>query len=421
VNVDQVTAPDRFIPTRAAGRERLARFSPHAGRAYAAERNTDTGPGDRSNVSLLSPYVRHRLITEAEVVSAVLGRHSTSAAEKFIQEVCWRTYWKGWLEMRPAIWRHYQQDVTRLRTSVDASLAARLAAAESGTTGIDCFDAWARELVNTGYLHNHTRMWFASIWIYTLGLRWQLGADFLMRHLLDGDPASNTLSWRWVCGLQTPGKTYLARADNIERYTNGRFAPHGALATEAAPLTDSFSMPKAVKVGPGDAMPATGRVVLILCEDDLNPESWGVAPSQVVAVVGLRTADAYPGTSPLVVTFKQAALADAMARAQATFACPVLVLPARQRDVADAIMAFATQCKATELVEMASPVGPTADAITPVLAALKAAGWSNRRLRRRWDALFWPHATHGYFKLKDQIPAVLREIGLDAAPELPLG
>jgi deoxyribodipyrimidine photo-lyase len=80
------------------------------------------------------------------------------------------------------------------------------------------FDDWAQELVATGYLHNHARMWFASIWIFTLRLPWELGADFFLRHLIDGDPASNTLSWRWVGGLHTPGKTYLATADNIAEH-----------------------------------------------------------------------------------------------------------------------------------------------------------------------------------------------------------
>ncbi|BAU31831.1 deoxyribodipyrimidine photo-lyase [Microcella alkaliphila] len=78
-------------------------------------------------------------------------------------------------------------------------------------------------------------MWFASIWIFTLRLPWQLGADVFLRNLLDGDPASNTLSWRWVAGLQTRGKTYQATADNIARFTDGRYRPRG-LATTAEPL-----------------------------------------------------------------------------------------------------------------------------------------------------------------------------------------
>ena len=84
-------------PTRSAGLSRLKEFVPHAGRTYAAERNYDTGPGHRDNVSCLSPWIRHRLLLEEEVVRAVLREHSPSAAQKFIQEVCWRTYWKGWL------------------------------------------------------------------------------------------------------------------------------------------------------------------------------------------------------------------------------------------------------------------------------------------------------------------------------------
>jgi deoxyribodipyrimidine photo-lyase len=84
--------------------------------------------------------------------------------------------------------------------------------AVNGQTGLTCFESWVTELVETGYLHNHARMWFASIWILTLGLPWRLGAVFLYRHLLDGDAASNTLGWRWVAGLQTRGKPYPADA-----------------------------------------------------------------------------------------------------------------------------------------------------------------------------------------------------------------
>ncbi|WP_420010636.1 hypothetical protein [Tateyamaria sp.] len=98
----------RFPPTRRAALERLSAFVPHAGRDYAARRNYDLGRDGHVGVSTLSPYLRARLMTEAEVVEAVLGRHSPQAAEKFIQEVFWRTYWKGWLELRPAVWIQYK-------------------------------------------------------------------------------------------------------------------------------------------------------------------------------------------------------------------------------------------------------------------------------------------------------------------------
>lgn len=217
-------------PTRVAGLARLAEFAPRMGRDYAAMRNTDGGPEGRC-VSALSPHVRHRLVSESELVGVAMAEHGPARAEKFIQEVFWRSYWKGFLELRPAMWRDYRAAVARM----DAPPG--LAAAMAGETGIACFDAWARELVETGWLHNHTRMWFASIWIFTLRLPWQLGADFFLRKLLDGDPASNTLSWRWVAGLQTVGKTYLATADNIARYTDGRFRPRG-LSTVAHAVDD---------------------------------------------------------------------------------------------------------------------------------------------------------------------------------------
>ena len=92
-----------------------------------------------------------------------------------------------------------------------------------GKTNIECFNQWVNELKENNYLHNHTRMWFASIWIFTLELPWQLGAEFFMKHLYDGDAASNTLGWRWVAGVQTQGKHYLASEWNIKKFTNNRF------------------------------------------------------------------------------------------------------------------------------------------------------------------------------------------------------
>lgn len=408
-----------WVPTRAGGLARLAAFVPRAGAAYARDRNADQGPGAHTNVSALSPYLRHRLVTEQETVAAVLDRHAPSTAEKFVQEVCWRTYWKGWLEHRPAVWRAYQADVARLggERETDAGLRARLLAAEAGRTGIACFDAWVGELVATGYLHNHARMWFASIWVYTLGLPWQLGADLFMRHLIDGDPASNTLSWRWVCGLHTAGKTYLARAGNIARYTSGRFDPAGQLATDAPALADTFEIPRPARLVAA-AKPIPGeRAVLILTEDDLAPESWPVARGDVAAVVGLRTAHAYPGTAANVAAFKQSALADAIARAQARFSCPVLVLPAEDQTAATHAMGHAQHAGAAAFVTMACPVGPAGDATAPVLASVARGGWPVRTLRRDWDDMFWPHATHGFFKLKEKIPAVLSALAEADAPQ----
>ncbi|MEL6360599.1 MAG: FAD-binding domain-containing protein [Pseudomonadota bacterium] len=275
-----------WSPVREDALNRLHAFAPKTGASYAKQRNFDFGTKKHDKVSRLSPWLRHRIITENEVLSATLDHFNPKEAEKFIQEVFWRGYFKGWLEHRPDVWTYYKSDLVALvdRLEQDAVLAREYDTAISGQTGIACFDAWASELMATGYLHNHARMWFASIWIFTLKLPWQLGADFFYRHLLDGDPASNTCSWRWVAGLHTVGKTYLARADNIEKFTAGRFAPHGQLATMADALEDprtvSITAPKYVTpdlVG--------RRFGLLVTEEDCHPES--LAPLQPDAVLVL--------------------------------------------------------------------------------------------------------------------------------------
>ena len=188
---------------------------------YSKLRNFDFGPDNRSNISCLSPYITHSVINELEVIDKSLKKFSFSKNEKFIQEVLWRVYWKGWLELRPDVWTDYLRELEKIRNKSKGDQSYKEAI--EGKTGIECFNQWVIELKENNYLHNHTRMWFASIWIFTLELPWQLGAEFFMQHLYDGDAASNTLGWRWVAGVQTQGKHYLASEWNINKFTNNRF------------------------------------------------------------------------------------------------------------------------------------------------------------------------------------------------------
>ena len=184
---------------------------------YSFKRNFDLGPKDKTNVSCLSPYISHRLITEYEVAKTVLAKFPYQKVEKYIQEIFWRVYWKGWLELRPQVWTDFTEDLKGLKEDDNYKKAI------NGETQIECFNDWVKELKENNYLHNHTRMWFASIWIFTLNLPWQKGAEFFMKHLFDGDAASNTLSWRWVAGLQTKGKHYVAQSWNISKFTNNKY------------------------------------------------------------------------------------------------------------------------------------------------------------------------------------------------------
>jgi hypothetical protein len=406
----QLPAPlDLFPPGRAAGLERLRAFVPQAGSRYARTRNADPGPGRRDNVSMLSPYIRHRLVTEREVLAAVLERFAPSTADKFIQEVFWRTYFKGWLQMRPQVWADFLAERDRERAAAGADLQRALAEAEDGRTGIECFDDWARELVATGYLHNHVRMWFASIWIFTLELPWSLGADFFLRHLLDADPASNTLGWRWVAGIQTPGKTYLARPGNIEKFTHGRYRPDG-LAPRAEPVRDE-APPRPREIEALPALPSSGRALLLLHGDDLGafealPE--GVEPAAAVVAASGHRDHAWP-FGDKAEGFVRAAAEDAAEHAQSGLGVDAAIVEGLD---AETVADHARRAGADWVLAPDAPVGALDDGLSALASELHSAGLALYRFRRDWDRAAWPHARRGFFAFRKHIPELLERAGL---------
>lgn len=406
-----------LTPTRAAALARLAAFLPAAGHRYAETRNADDGPRaeGRGNVSQLSPWLHAGLIGEPEVIDAVLGQHSPRAAEKFIAEVFWRIYFKGYLEQRPAIWDDYCSARDSALAAVDANTGLRKAYTEAveGRTGIEAFDVWAKELVATGYLHNHARMWFASIWIFTLRLDWRLGADFFLRHLMDADAASNTLSWRWVAGLHTKGKHYLARADNKARYTAGR--PEGPLAAarlagdEAEPLTEvrefgrqTLDLPRSVA-----AADLEQPFALLLHDEAAHhaPLALPAAPTLVIAAARPEArSPRAPGAHALA--FAQGALASGMTEAAAAFACPAVQWRAGE-PLAPLLAAAGVERVAVPQL----PTGWTRDAFWPDLAPLAAQG-RIVTLLGDLDRATWPLAKAGFFGVAKAIDGLLAECAI---------
>ena len=396
--------------TRANGLTLLHDFAPHMGRHYANARNTDHGPDKRSTVSRLSPYVRRRLVLEGELVAAAIAAHGAQDAEKFVQEVVWRGYFKGWLERRPQVWAGTREglisDLAALET--DRRLRRVVADAESGNTGLACFDAWAQEVVETGYLHNHARMWFASIWIFTLGLPWRVGADFFLRHLLDGDPASNTLGWRWVAGLHTRGKAYKAQAWNIATFTANRFTPRESdLAADVVAL-DHLEPDGLPPVLPLRAVlpPQPGKpTALLITEEDCRVEDFDLAGLNIRARATLQASHLRSprAVSDAVVAFEAAALADAGARAGGGYEPLWAGVPA---DLA----AWAARGGATQIVTPYVPTGPLREWLDEARPALAAKGITLCEWRRDWDSAIWPHATAGFFKVKQQIPRILEQV-----------
>jgi len=365
--------------SRAAGLARLRDFQPAMGGQYAAKRNYDLGPDRRDHVACLSPHVRHRLLQEEELARAALDAHGFQRAEKFVQEVCWRTYWKGWLEMRPSAWPDYRTQLDEALEALDKdrALAERWRAACAGETGIE---------------------------------PWTLGADFFIRHLLDGDPASNTLSWRWIVGLQTPGKTYLARASNINKFTDGRFRMQGyELAPDAPALDPELRHPEPAPLRAQDVWDAEAPSALLLTDEDLHPESWGVERLDIRAVYAVSSLEARSPMEPgdRARAFTEAALGDGLARARERFGVAAELSP----DPADAARRAAA-AGFRQLVVMRPAAGPLRDLVDAARPHIDAAGVTLVERVRLWDRAFHPHAAKGFFKLKEKIPAVLSELGL---------
>lgn len=406
------TAHVDFKPTREAGLERLKNFAPFTGRAYASSRNFDLGAENRSNISALSPWIRHRLISEEEVLRETLKQHSLQASEKFVQEVFWRSYFKGWLEQKPDIWRWYCKDLKSALKVLDKdkNLRQRYEEAISGKTGIDAFDHWANELIETGYLHNHARMWFASIWIFTLKLPWELGADFFYRNLLDGDPASNTCSWRWVGGLHTKGKNYAARASNIAKFTNGRFAGHMNLASDPFSL-DDIREADFVPLPPNESI--EGRpYILLVTEEDLLPEtlSLGNKPEAIIGMLFTETRSPM-AVSAQVLEFGKYAMTDALKRAEQHFGCEAQVCQDTDMQLAT-IIETAKANNVKTIATAYAPVGSTADRLAQLKYRLAEQDITLIQVLRDYDVKIWPHATRGFFKVKKQIPKLLDQLNI---------
>jgi deoxyribodipyrimidine photo-lyase len=406
---------DGPAPSRAAGLRRLADFAPRSAE-YARHRNFDLPP--HRGVSRLSPWLRHRLVLESEAVAAAWAACGPEASERFTAEVLWRTYWKGWLQLRPQVWEGFLEDWRRDRDALSGAQRGRYEAVLAARSGIDCLNAWVAELTGTGYLHNHARMWLASIWIFTLRLPWSLGAAFFLRHLLDGDPASNTLSWRWVAGLHTSGKHYLARAENIARFTGGRFDPRGLLNEAARPLSQANEdlAPRPL-AAPGD-LDRDRTSVLLITPEDLTPEHSPLAGLPVGCVLGGwdRTVESELDLAPRVAAFTRRALEDGLDRAEAAFAAPRAHLDGDHwlEDARERTLALGVD----QVVTLEAPVGPWRRRLDALGRLLEPNSVRLVRVRRPWDQALWPGATHGFFRLRRYAAARGRLRGLvRASPE----
>lgn len=200
---------------RIAAEARLHRLG--YGRDYEATRNYLDGP-----VSRLSAYIRHGVLSLAEVRDYAIDKERLPEdAEKFVNELAWRDYWQRiYADIGEGIWR----DIEPYKTGkIPEEYADKLPTdIEDADTGLACIDALIKQLYQTGYLHNHARMWIAAYVVHWRRMKWQVGARWFLSHLLDGDPASNNLSWQWIASTFS-GKPYVFNRENVEKFSEGEW------------------------------------------------------------------------------------------------------------------------------------------------------------------------------------------------------
>jgi deoxyribodipyrimidine photo-lyase len=301
--------------------------------------------------------------------------------------VVWRTYWKGWLELHPGVWTDY----------------VRLAAEPAPDVPWDgAMRVFTEELRSTGYLHNHARMWWAAWWCHQQGLPWAAGARFFFDHLLDADAASNTLGWRWVAGLQTPGKAYLARRDNVAKY----WEDHGSLddlddSVRARIPAETADRSRVTLPEYAETPPSLDNPVLLLGHaDDLSIETTPLGKLRPAAIALVEQTS--ESDSEAKRTWRRRAMDDAANRWSQDYGQTVERLPRW-----DAVSGWAARTAGGHLVTMAPLVGPDADAWKPQHQALQDAGTQVTECRRTWDQRLFPAARAGFFPFWHKVRPLL--------------
>jgi len=377
-----------FEASRTFAEKKLDSFIDNNLNEYSKLRNFDFGPNKRSNISCISPYVTHGVINEIEIIKKSLKKYSFVKNEKFIQEVLWRVYWKGWLELRPDVWTDFKYSLKKLKKEYENN--NKYIEAINAKTNIDVFNSWVNELKNFNYLHNHTRMWFASIWIFSLKLPWQLGAEFFLQHLYDGDAASNTLGWRWVAGVQTKGKHYIATEWNIKKFTNNRF--NNIKLNENAPPVNEDKFYKIISKNFNNLLPTDDRA-LIVFDNNLSFETSDFVNQKFdkILLVSNDNKNRQIILSEKLIEFKNALIKDQKKRLN-------------ERSINCEIISIEDLLKIKDKIYALYPeVGENLDYLN--LNKLENISF----LYRKIDQYSWKFCNKGFFNFKNYIPKIIQE------------
>jgi deoxyribodipyrimidine photo-lyase len=224
---------------------------------------------------------------------------------------------------------------------------------------------------------------------------------------LDGDPASNTLSWRWVCGLHTAGKTYLARADNIEKFTEGRFRPMG-LASHARPLGQP-DHPKPMPLTLPTTIDPTKRSGVLLHDEDFDlTHLLAAAPKNIIAAAYMPSVR---GVSPWHVANNVQNFVDGL-RDECLTRYAHRLPDVAETPTIEAALAWVKNTDLEQILVPTSPVGPMRSNLDKITAQLSSAGIQICEIRAPYDTLCWPKATHGFFRFNENIPKFIETLRL---------
>ena len=253
---------------RGGRQEALKRINTVDVEAYTRNRNFLNGA-----VSHLSPYFRHGCLTLKEASDNVRNKHGV-LAEKYVQELAWRDYWRRvWYDLGNGIFSDIEDPKVALGDKLLPDFIRQ------GITGLPCMDGFIRDLTYDGYVHNHARMWFAAYVVHWLKVDWREAADWFENNLLDGDKASNHLSWQWVASTFS-SKPYFFNKENLARHTGEKYCatckvncPFDASHEKLSERLFSETAPAKAKehrvTMPDKAPLSTHRAIAILVNDEM--------------------------------------------------------------------------------------------------------------------------------------------------------
>lgn len=186
---------------------------------YSENRNRP----DFNGTSNLSHALAHGEIHPRTILAELGG---SPGEEVFRKEIAWREFYADVLFHNPhTVDQYYEKRFEKLRYDDPAEFPEKLAAWKTGNTGYPIVDAAMRQLVQSGWMHNRSRMIVASFLVKDLHFEWQIGARFFEHHLTDFDPASNSHGWQWTAGCGTDASPYYRVFNPILQ--GSKFDPNG--------------------------------------------------------------------------------------------------------------------------------------------------------------------------------------------------